>query len=259
VTIPGRFAHDAGPRIAVALPAELEVQLLVAGCCGALHQLDPAGDCLREVDAVVVDPAHLCEAQRSLLTTLADETIAPYVFFTESTPAALEAVVALEALDPLQVVFAGTGDDDAQLRAAILDASRRVNPAALRRRLSPLLPALPPNLQSALDLLLRKPERFFDAMDVARHAGLSRRHVDRVLQLNGLAPAKRWVIAARVWHAVQLQRRKRVPLAEAARRLGYADAKALRRHRASLRDASSGSDTSDTTLDDVVAFLRATP
>lgn len=256
MTLPGSHQDEPGPRVASALPAALEARLRASACGGELLPLPDCTASFGVLDVLVVDPTHLPDAELDALAARLAREGPPCVVYTTATQAALERVAAYPALQPLRVFVAGVDDDPAQLAGAIADAAARVNPAVLRNRLTGLLPPLPPTMQVALDLLLRRPERFFDAVDLARHAGLSRRHVDRVLLAQGLAPAKKWVIAARVWHAVQLQRRKHLSLAEVARRLGYADPKALRRHRASVLGGTSEHEgDGQAMLEGVVAFL----
>lgn len=223
-------------RIAVALPPLLERQLLAAGYGEQLMALTSGNDAsVPQADVLVLDPT-LCAAPDadSALASRASELEVPCVFYTTTAPRALHAVVAMGHLDPVRVLLAGVDDTPLQIRAAIDDAVLRGDVARLRRALAGVLHELPPTLQFALDMALRRPEQFFDAADVARQAGFSRRHVDRVLHDHRLAPAKQWVIAARVWHAQHLQEKRRMTTVDAAARLGYADPKALRRHRDSV-------------------------
>lgn len=220
-------------RIAVALPAPLAARLQAAGCTMRMDAL--RADEEDAADVVVLDPRMAVAPDGNPgLARHAAMLGAPCLFYTSSAPPALQAVVALRHLDPVRVLVAGVDDSPESLRAAIADAILRGDTAGLPRAMARTLVELPPTLQFALDLALRRPEQFFDASDIARHAGFSRRHVDRVLHEHGLAPAKQWVIAARVWHALQLQRGRRMTSADAAARLGYADPKALRRHRDSV-------------------------
>ena len=247
-------------RIAVALPPLLEQQLRAAGYG---EQLAPVGGCDGEVpdaDVLVLDPS-LCVAPDgdASLASRASELDVPCVFYTTSAPRALHAVVAMGHLDPVRVLVTGVDDTPPQIRAALDDAVLRGDVARLRRALAGALHELPPTLQFALDMALRRPEQFFDAADVARHAGFSRRHVDRVLHDHRLAPAKQWVIAARVWHAQHLQHKRRMTGVDAAAHLGYADAKALRRHRESVlgQDDTGARHDSRATLHSIHRYLTA--
>jgi len=107
--------------------------------------------------------------------------------------------------------------------------------------------------------VIRKPEQFFDAGDVARQAGLSRRHLDRVLTAADLAPAKNWIVGARAWHAVHLLASGRCSVESVAARLGYADRKALRRHLDAVWESPPtrlARADSTVLLRDLVRFLR---
>lgn len=129
----------------------------------------------------------------------------------------------------------------------------------LRQAVRALLQPLVPSVRTTLDTVLRRPEQFFDASDVALRAGLSRRHLDRLLTSADLAPTKNWVVGARSWHAAFLLMCSQCSAEETASQLGYADSKALRRHLAAVWSASpsqlSCADL-DLLLDDMVAFLR---
>jgi transcriptional regulator GlxA family with amidase domain len=144
-------------------------------------------------------------------------------------------------------------------RDAIGLAPRHAHASLLRRAMKEWLQALPPTVRTTLDTVLRRPEQFFDATDVALRAGLSRRHLDRVLTAATLAPAKNWVVGARAWHAAFLIVCGNCSAESTASRLGYADSKALRRHLGvvwSVSPTQLQCSDLETLLHEVVAFLR---
>ena len=250
-------------RIAVALPPLLERQLRAAGYAEQLAPIaSPCDGRIPQADVLVLDPV-LCVAPDAdgALASRASELEVPCVFYTTSAQRALHAVVAMGHLDPVRVLLSGVDDTPPQIRAAIDEAVLRGDVARLRRALAGALHELPPTLQFALDMALRRPEQFFDAADVARHAGFSRRHVDRVLHDHRLAPAKQWVIASRVWHAQHLQQKRRMTTVDTAARLGYADPKALRRHRESVlgQEVSAIRHDSRATLQSIHRYLTTYP
>jgi transcriptional regulator GlxA family with amidase domain len=107
--------------------------------------------------------------------------------------------------------------------------------------------------------VLRRPEQFFDASDVATRAGLSRRHLDRLLTAADLAPAKHWIVGARAWHAAFLIGCGNLSAEDTASRLGYADSKGLRRHLGAVWSVSPTQlpcSDHDAMLTRVVAFLE---
>jgi transcriptional regulator GlxA family with amidase domain len=113
-------------------------------------------------------------------------------------------------------------------------------------------------VRDALEVVIFRPDEFFDARDVAARVALSRRHLDRVLSLARLASAKHWVVAARAWQAARLLVRRGRSVEATARQLGYPDGKALRRHLRAVWEltpmALVGADL-EALLEVVVAFL----
>ena len=148
---------------------------------------------------------------------------------------------------------------DARLGESVSGPLRQAHANRLRQAMRDVLKPLILCVRTTLDTVLRRPEQFFDASDVALHAGLSRRHLDRVLTAADLAPAKNWVIGARAWHAAYLLVCGQLSAEATASRLGYADSKGLRRHLATVWSASPRQVSCaelDTLLCDIVAFLR---
>lgn len=144
-------------------------------------------------------------------------------------------------------------------RDSTVASARLAHANRLRAALRDALQSLVPTVRTTLDIVLRRPEQFFDATDVALRAGVSRRHLDRVLRLADLAPAKNWVVGARAWHAVFFLVYGQCSVEETAERLGYADRKALRRHLTTVWNASPtklASTEVDVLLHDVVALLQ---
>lgn len=247
---------DAPIRLAILLPERLEARVRSSRCCDEVVQLGAAAnEEVSSCDAIVLDPMLADADRRGSIVSLVTGAGLPCLFYTGKSAEALRAAVGMQPLRPARVFVEGVDDDERELRAAVAEIAASGGVAMLARELASRVRLLPPTLQFAVDLLLRRPEQFFDAADVARQAGMSRRHLDRVLEHHGCAPAKRWVVAARVWHAVQLQRRGHLSFTEVAARLGYADAKALRRHRASVLGEGAGSAPASVVLDRVVKYL----
>lgn len=192
-----------------------------------LGELGPA----QPPDLLVVDPRRLSPTSRD--TTAVYRFVraqVPCVYYTASTQAALRAVVAATELTPVRLVLFDVDDDPPTLESVIALAPRHAHAFKLREAMRELLRPLVPSVRTTLDMVLRKPEQFFDAHDLARRIGLSRRHLDRVLTQADLAPAKNWIVGARAWHAVFLIACSQCSVEQTASRLGYADTKALRRH-----------------------------
>ncbi|HEX7979125.1 MAG TPA: AraC family transcriptional regulator, partial [Gemmatimonadaceae bacterium] len=171
---------------------------------------------------------------------------------------ALRSVVAASDVSPVRLVLFDVDDDPTTFREVIDLAPRQAHTNRLRLAMKEALQPLVPSIRTALDMVLRRPEAFFDASDVATRAGLSRRHLDRLLTAANLAPAKNWIVGARAWHAAHLLVRAGLSAETAAAQLGYADSKALRRHLAAVWNLSPTQLTCadlDVLPRDVVAFL----
>ena len=210
-------------------------------------------------DVLVLDPRRIASrsAEASIVRRHVEANV-PCVYYTDSTPETLRSVVAARDVSPVRLLLFDVDDDPTTFREVIDLAPRRAHinrlGAAMKEALQPLLPSI----RTALDMVLRRPDKFFDASDVATRAGLSRRHLDRLLTASNLAPAKNWIVAARAWHSAYLLVQAGLSAETAAERLGYADSKALRRHLATVWNMSPsqlGCVELDVLLEAAVAFL----
>ena len=209
-------------------------------------------------DLLVVDPRRVagCESAAGTLRRYARAQV-PCVFYTQCTPEALRAVVASIDVAAVRLVLFDMDDAPERLRDVVAIAPRSSHGLRLHSAVEDVLRRLPASVRATLYAVIRKPEQFFDASDIALQAGLSRRHLDRVLTSADLAPAKNWVVGARAWHAVHLLASGSVE--SAAARLGYADRRALRRHFDSIWQASPvqlARADSELLLRELVRFLR---
>jgi AraC-like DNA-binding protein len=222
----------------------------------SLSELDAGDVC----DVLVVDPRRLASggAEATIVRNHARAHV-PCVYYTESGPHALRSVVAATDLTPVRLVLFDVDDDPMTFRDVIGLAPRHAHANRLRAALRDALQPLVPSIRATLDTVLRRPEQFFDASDVAMRAGLSRRHLDRLLTAADLAPAKNWIVGARAWHSAFLIGCGNLSVEDTASRLGYADSKGLRRHLAAVWSVSPTQlpcADLDTMLAGVVAFLK---
>jgi AraC-like DNA-binding protein len=211
-------------------------------------------------DLLVVDPRRVaeCVAEAAALQRYVHARV-PCVFYTANTPQAFRSVLALNDVVAARLVLFDIDDEPAALRDVIALAPRTSHAFRLRGALDDHLRSLLPSVRTTLHTILRRPDQFFDASDVALRAGLSRRHLDRVLTAASLAPAKNWIVGARAWHAVHLLTSGRCSVEATAARLGYADRKALRRHLVAVWRTSPtqlARADSEVLLRDLVCFLR---
>jgi AraC-like DNA-binding protein len=213
-------------------------------------------------DVLVLDPRRL--APRTLEASIIRrhvEAHVPCVYYTASSQQALRSVIAASDVTPVRLVLFDVDDDPTTFREVISLAPRHAHTNRLRSAMQDALQPLLPAVRVTLDTVIRRPEQFFDAGDVALRAGLSRRHLDRLLTAADLAPVKNWVVGARAWHAAYLLVCGRCSVAATASRLGYADSKALRRHLAAVWSVSPttlscGDADVSLLLNEMVTFLR---
>jgi AraC-like DNA-binding protein len=229
-----------------------------AACLRALGDMDAHDIC----DVLVLDPRRLVPStHESSIVRRHVEAHVPCVYYTASNQQALRSVVATSDVTPVRLVLFGVDDDLMTFREVIGLAPRHAHANRLRQAMKAALEPVLSSVRVTLDSVLRRPEQFFDASDVALRAGLSRRHLDRLLTATDLAPTKNWVVGARAWHAVYLLMCGRCSVAVTASRLGYADSKALRRHlaavwRVSPSDLSCQQADTETLLRELTTFLR---
>jgi AraC-like DNA-binding protein len=210
-------------------------------------------------DVLVVDPRRIApRSSESSIVRRHVEANIPCVYYTASSPEALRSVVAASDVSPVRLVLFDVDDDPTTFREVIDLAPRQAHTNRLRSAMKEALRPLVPSVRTTLDMVLRRPDKFFDASDVATRVGLSRRHLDRLLTAADLAPAKNWIVAARAWNAAYLLVRDELSAETAAVRLGYADSKALRRHLGAIWNVSPtqlACADLETLLRDAVAFL----
>jgi AraC-like DNA-binding protein len=192
-----------------------------------LADIDPD----ESLDLLVVDPRLLANRSPAAVATRRfARSHVPVVYYTTLSREAMLAVASDHELVPARIVMHKEDDAPATLRELVELAPRVLHAGLLRRHVRELLAPLAPSVHASLDAVIRAPEQFFDAGDVAARAGLSRRHLDRMLVAEDLATTKHWVVAARAWHAARLLACPGCSVEATAERLGYRDSKALRRH-----------------------------
>jgi AraC-like DNA-binding protein len=250
------------PKIGVALePAFIARLAQVTVGTAQLRSLAET-TCDELCDILVLDPRRLTSSSpESLALRRHVEAHVPCVYYTASNQQALRLVLAASEVTPVRLVLFDVDDDPITIREVIGLAPRLAHTNRLRSAMKTALQPLPPSVRVTLDTVIRRPEQFFDAGDVALRAGLSRRHLDRLLTAADLAPVKNWVVGARAWHAAHLLVCGRYSVAATASRLGYADSKALRRHLSAVWSVSPtmlSCGDADTTLllGEMVTFLR---
>jgi AraC-like DNA-binding protein len=183
------------------------------------------------LDLVLLDPARLTEREtvervRAALRLHGSRC----VFCTTLSGDNMRAVVAASSLEPATVLTLDEDGTDERI-VQILDDLGSIRTA---RELWELFgfhtKGLSLQIERVIRDLLAAPEHHFDAEDVARTAGLSRRHLDRILRSAGICSARRLVVAVRVAHAVDRIVRQERSVTATSESLGYASRVVLSRH-----------------------------
>jgi AraC-like DNA-binding protein len=231
----GNDAHDVGapPPMVIGVLLHPSFASRLAGALSGVASLRELADVDPDesLDLLVVDPRLLAKHPPAAAVTrrLARSQV-PLVYYTTLSRDAMLAAAHDHELVPARLVMHREDDSPATLRDLVELAPRFLHAGLLRQHVRELLEPLAPSIRASFDAVIRAPEQFFDAGDVAARAGLSRRHLDRMLAAKDLAPTKRWVVAARAWHAARLLACPESSVESVAERLGYRDSKALRRH-----------------------------
>ncbi|HEY9226140.1 MAG TPA: AraC family transcriptional regulator [Gemmatimonadaceae bacterium] len=174
-------------------------------------------------DLVIIDPlsvgadVHLIERLAASIMTSG----ARCAFYTEFSAAHMHAVGAAAALAPLALWIAGVDDASPEFRLRVLRLAGHQIVLNTLEMLRPAIEQLPWRLGSAVVTLFAEPERFFDARDLERTAGLSRRSVDRQLVDTGFVTASRLIVAAKLLHAAARLQCGGTTVLEVASSLGY--------------------------------------
>lgn len=214
--------------IALAPPLADRVRRAFPGQCADLGAVVTDED--SDVGFLCADPVFLSnDPERA---TRADHLITqgvPLVCYTSFTPNGLQAA----AREPRPVARHLLFDVDdgperlIQLRDEV--AAQRFQ-LELFRLIGYHLRGLPYGLREAAESLLHNPAGYFDAGDLSRSAGYSRRHADRRFAASGLAPVKHLVIAARAYLCIRRLAVTALSINDCAAAMGYESDRALRRH-----------------------------
>lgn len=195
------------------------------------------GDAVRRhpVDIAVVDPcadggAPHQEAIRGL--RIAAPMVAVLIY-TSITGEAMRTMADLMQGGWVRQCILDNFDDEPERFRQVLE--ELCLPGLEEQVLADLLPIMgaadaPQSLSNAVAQLFRAPLDFRDVEDLARAAGVSRRHLDRSFERMGLASARTMVLAARVLRGYQYSQNPGFSMAEVARRLRYPDWRVFSEH-----------------------------
>ena len=177
----------------------------------------------RNVDAVVIDPAELNEAEWTRAGRLLQSARTPVLVYASLDPVSVRRVLSASALGSHEVLLRNIDDDPAAIRRRLQSLGEPAPPARLLSTLAGRIERLPPVLQGVtVPLFCSGPvARWADG--VARQASVPRRSVDRWMFRAGLAGTAALLDAARLARAWVPLVDGRVTLAEVAvREIGRA-------------------------------------
>lgn len=141
----------------------------------------------RTVDAVVIDPLVLDEAEWASVRAALRLARVPVLLYSSLVPEALRRVLAAAAHGTREVLFRGVDDDPAAVQRRLAALGSSAPPALLLTSLATHIARLPSDLQRAtVPLFCAGPVPRW-ANDVARSADMPRRSVDRWMLRAGLS------------------------------------------------------------------------
>jgi AraC-like DNA-binding protein len=142
----------------------------------------------------------------------------------------MRAVVSAASLEPMTVLTLDEDDGGERVVQILNDLGSARAARDLWELFAFHTMELSRHLERVVRDLLAAPEHHFDAEDVARTAGMSRRHLDRQLRGVGICSARRLVVAVRVAHAIDRIVRQQRSVTATSESLGYASRVVLSRH-----------------------------
>lgn len=183
------------------------------------------------IDVVLLDPARLDGRDTiELLRSALRHNGSPCVFCTTLSGESLRAAVAAAGLEPTTVLTTDEDPDGSRIGSILDDLGSERAGRELWELFAFHSIDLPHHVEQVVRDMVRAPEHHFDAEDLARAAGMSRRHLDRVLRGVGICSARRLVVAVRVAHAVDRIAHQRRSVTATSESLGYASRVVLSRH-----------------------------
>jgi AraC-like DNA-binding protein len=184
----------------------------------------------RPVDVVVVDPrTGEGDGLERVFELIERFPTVPVVAYTALTPEALRSVVELAKRGVRHVVLRGFDDEPRRLRE-LLEAlpARRLGRAALDS-IADELSGASSMVRRAFTRLYDSPHLFHSVESLARHAGVTRRTLDRWLAKQGLASARMMLFTARLAQAYHYLGEEGFLVEDVTRKLGYSSPRVFAR------------------------------
>ncbi len=215
-------------RIRLALPTGFTLRALesVEGPTSLTSALDAS-----PVNLVVIDPSdpRIAPHIRRVTQLLEQYDWVPCLVYTTLTPAGVASLPHLFRGGMQGLVLLGIDDGAPALRELILRLTADAVANLLLDALARPLETMPAVVGRAIRFLFAAPHRFPSVEDLASAAGMSRRHLHRLVINAGLTSPTQLLVVARVLRAYQLLRPGDVTLEQAATRLRLAP-RILSRH-----------------------------
>lgn len=206
------------------LLAHLRLVLGTQHSLKAVHDWSALEDVMHAqlVDVLVVDPAVSGRAATGVLQQLRRRyPSTPVLIYTVLSAAAMQAVVQLARAGVDQVVLHRFDDEPLRFRELLELAPAQALVDQVMRALEVPFARLPLTLVEAVEEMLRTPDRFRNAQDLAAAAGLHPRTVHRALLGAGLPSARLLVMLGRLTRAYVHLRSPGRSIREVAGRTGY--------------------------------------
>ena len=162
---------------------------------------------LRPVDVLVVDPVvdqTNGVAPPDVVADVGEEfPYLPIVFYTRDAAKALPLVVRFPTRERCETLVAGIDDDLDTMRRSIESAVGASLAGRIGRRFADLVCDAPPSLCRIVRVLFSSPAHVRTVDDIARGANMSRRNLDRMLEVSGAVTAGDLLDLARAFVAVR--------------------------------------------------------
>ena len=183
------------------------------------------------MDVIVVDPGADGTVRPAPVMALRERYPSlPVTLYTVLSPVMMRAALELSAHGVQQVVLHRFDDEPSRFLELLESQLNHALSDALMERLSGPLSVLTPPVGRAVERLLRRPDRFFRAEDLAGAAGVTARTLYRQFEAAGLASPRTVVMSARVLRAYTLLRDAAIPIEEVSAKLGYSSPRMFARH-----------------------------
>lgn len=185
----------------------------------------------RPVGVIVLDPyANKTMHAREVARLLRHYPSTPVIAYTQFVPPAMRALALLSRRGLHDTVLYEFDDSRARFSRVLVKASTQSLVAKLITGLTAERWALPSEIATALEEVIKKPELYSSARDMTILNGIPLTTLYRAFYQAGLEPPKKLFMASKVLQAAALLRDPRFNVQDIADRLGYRHPRVLTQH-----------------------------